>query len=147
MKDCLSLIIVCLIMISFLCDIHVLILVKLANWSNFVWLLLLSLWIVSCIYGYRFYSIIFVNLRFGLSIDWICFKKKMLVMIELQLHVWIQRQFWVVMFKLKLCMLLFWCCFLSLEIDFTFVSVAKRFAVFWNKFYMLWFIGYVHLCV
>jgi len=72
----------------FLCVIHVLILVKLTNWSKFVWLLLLSLWIVSFIYGYLLYSIIWVDLRFGLFIDWICFKN-MFIMIGLQLHVWV----------------------------------------------------------
>ena len=33
----------------------------------------------------------------------------------------------------------------SRQIDFTLAFVVKRFAVFWNKFHMLWFIVYVHL--
>jgi len=136
MKDGLSLIIVCSIIIIFICVKDVLIHVKLVNWSIFVWLLLLlSLWIVSFIYDYSFYSIIWVDLRFGLCIDWSCFKN-MFIMIELQLHVWIQRQFWVVMFKLRSCIfvLLLLMLFLSLKIDFIFVSVAIRFAVFETNF-------------
>jgi hypothetical protein len=125
----------CLLNYYYMCQ-NVLIHVKLVNWSIFVWLLLLlSLWIVSFIYDYSFYSIIWVDLRFGLCIDWSCFKN-MFIMIELQLHVWIQRRFWVVMFKLRPCIfvLLLFMLFLSLKIDVIFVSVAIRFVVFETNF-------------
>ena len=109
-------------------------------------LLHLSLWIISFIDGHRFYSIIWVDLRFGLFIDWIIFKI-MFIIIELQLHVWIQRQFWVAMFKLTSCI------FCATPFDVLIVTTnwfdacfyCHKVCSFWNKFHMLWFIVYVYL--
>lgn len=107
------------------------------NWSigpHFVWLLMLSLWIISFIYGYHLYS---TKMKWiwdlALFIGWIGFKT-MFIMIQFQLHVWIHRQFWVAIYLFLFIDDCYWVNWISLMNNKLDVS----------KFFIQFYIWYKH---